>query len=474
MTVTSAAKGKQSAMSVHPGEIDALKKSLQGKLLRQGDKGYDEARTIWNAMIDRKPAIIIQPAGAADVQKAVNFAREHNLLVAIKGGGHNIAGNAVCDDGLMIDFSQMRAVKVDPAAKIAHVEAGALLSDVDHATQAHGLAVPLGINSTTGVAGLTLGGGFGWLTRQHGMSIDNLRAMDVITADGNLVTCTASQHGDLFWALCGGGGNFGVVTRFEFNLHPVGPTITAGLVVYPLSEAAGALKQYREYVKTLPFESNVWVVLRKAPPLPFLPVEAHGTDILAFPVFFNGRKQDGMKQLDPVRHFGKAIGEFIDEMPYEDWQKMFDGLLGPGARNYWKSHNFGELSDKFIDTVINATKALPSVESDLFLGFIQGVANKMPRSSAAYPHRDCGWAMNVHGRWMTPQQDEKGIKWARDVYRDTAEFALRGVYVNFLTAEEKDRIREAYGEGWDRLVAAKQKYDPKNLFCMNQNIDPKG
>ncbi len=474
MATVGTTTGRQSGKNVSAGDIDTLQKSLKGKLLRPGDSGYDEARTIWNAMIDRKPAIIVQPLEAGDVQKAVNFAREQNLLVAIKGGGHNIAGNAVCDDGLMIDFGLMRGVKVDPSAKVAHVEAGALLSDVDHATQAHGLAVPLGINSTTGVAGLTLGGGFGWLTRQHGLSIDNLRAMDVVTADGKMLTCSSSQHADLFWALCGGGGNFGVVTRFEFTPHPVGPMITAGLVVYPLSEAAGALKKYNEYVKTLPFESNVWVVLRKAPPLPFLPVEAHGTDILAFPVFHNGRKEDGLKQLEPVRHFGKVLGEFIDEMPYADWQKMFDGLLGPGARNYWKSHNFGDLSDKFIQTIIGAAAALPSDESDLFLGFIQGVSNKKPKSSAAYPHRDCGWAMNVHGRWMTPQQDDSGIKWARDVYRDTAPFALGGVYVNFLTSDEKSRIREAYGDGWDRLVEVKRKYDPTNLFCMNQNIDPKG
>jgi FAD/FMN-containing dehydrogenase len=474
MATASVRTKKQSGVAIAVADLEQLRSSLRGKLLRSSDDGYDQARTVWNAMIDRKPGLIVQPVGVADVKAAVNFARDHDLLVAIKGGGHNIAGSAMCDDGLVIDFSSMRSVRIDPAAGIAHVEPGATLGDFDHEAQSFGLGTPLGINSTTGVAGLTLGGGFGWLTRQHGMTVDNLLAADVVTANGQLVSCSSSQNSDLFWALCGGGGNFGVVTRFEFKLHKVGPTVLSGLVVYPLSEAAAALKKYREYVKTLPHETNVWVVLRKAPPLPFLPVEAHGTDILAFAVFHNGNLDDGRKNLEPVRNFGKKLGEFVDGMPYTAWQKMFDPMLGPGARNYWKSHNIGILSDELIDVLVQQTGKLPSDECDLFLGFIQGEPGKKSKTATAYAHRETGWAMNVHGRWQTADQDEACIKWARELFRETAPYAMKGVYVNFLTAEEKERVKDAYGVSWDRLLEIKRKYDPENLFCMNQNIDPKG
>ena len=268
--------------------LEKLKTSLRGALLVPGDEGYDKSRTVWNAMIDRKPALVVRCAGVADIRQAVTFAHTHRLLTAVKGGGHNIAGNAVCDGGLLIDLSTMRTVAIDPLAAVAHVEPGATLGDFDHECQAFGLATPVGINSTTGIAGLTLGGGFGWLSRKYGMTVDNLVAADVVTADGGLIRANDKEHADLFWAIRGGGGNFGVVSRFEFKLHPVGPEILSGMIVYPLKEAAQALKQFREYVKKLGDDTNVWTVMRKAPPLPFLPPEVHGTEIIAFCLFHAG------------------------------------------------------------------------------------------------------------------------------------------------------------------------------------------
>ncbi len=474
MATASAQSQKRSGRTIESAAIDGLRSALRGKLYQQSDAGYDQARTVWNAMIDRKPALIVQPMGVADIQAAVNFAREHNLLIAIKGGGHNIAGSAVCDDGLMLDLSSMRSVRIDPHAKVAHVEPGATLGDFDHEAQAFGLGTPVGINSTTGLAGLTLGGGFGWLSRRYGMTVDNLTSADLVTADGAFVTCSDTQHPELFWAIRGGGGNFGVVTRFEFKLHAVGPMILAGLVVYPISEAASALKKYREFVKTLPHESNVWVVLRKAPPLPFLPPESHGSDVVVFAVFHNGDANQGKKNLEPVRHFGTKVGEFIDSMPYTAWQKMFDPLLGPGARNYWKSHNIVTLTDELIDVLVRGTKAIPNDECDLFLGFIEGEPGKKNESATAYSHRKTAWAMNVHGRWREAKQDDACIGWTRGLFKEAAPYAMKGVYVNFLTDDEKDRVQDAYGPSWNRLLEVKRKYDPSNLFCMNQNIDPNG
>ena len=452
--------------------IESLKAELRGPLLFPGDGGYDTARTVWNAMIDRRPALAVRCAGVNDVKRAVDFARAHGLLTSVKGGGHNIAGSAVCDGGLLIDLSGMRSVRVDPEARVAHVEPGATLGDFDSEAQAFGLATPLGINSTTGVAGLTLGGGFGWASRKFGMTIDHLLAVDVITADGRFVRADGRENTDLFWALRGGGGNFGIVTRFEFRLHPLGPGVLSGLVVYPLSEAASALRQYRQLAKELGDETAVWAVLRKAPPLPFLPPEAHGTGIVAFALFHAGDPDAGRKAVEPVRHFGKALGEFIGVQPYRSWQQAFDPLLTPGARNYWKSHNFADLSDGAIDTTLRYIGDLPSPHCEIFFGQIGGATMRPAPDSSAYPHRDAMYVCNVHGRWETPAEDRKGMEWARGFFRDTAPHATGGVYVNFLTEDESDRIKAAYGPNYRRLEETKKKYDPKNLFRSNQNIRP--
>jgi FAD/FMN-containing dehydrogenase len=366
------------------GQLDALQASLRGQLLQADDAGYDNARAVWNAMIDRHPALIARCAGTADVRTALAYALDHGLPLAVRGGGHNIAGSALCDDGLVIDLSGMRSVRIDPRQRRAQVDGGATLHDFDHEAQAFGLAKPLGINSTTGVAGLTLGGGFGWISRTLGMAADNLLSADVVTADGQLLQASASEHPDLFWAIRGGGGNFGVVTRFEFRLHPVGPEVTAGLIVFPHAQAKAVPGSYRDAVNEMPGELTVWAVLRKAPPLPFLPQEAHGQDVLVPPVFSPAQ---GAQQNDAVQQavkrltgFGQPLGVHVGAMPYAAWQQAFDALLTPGARNYWKSHNFTQLSDQAIDTVIRYAGMLPTPQCEIFLGLLGGQAGRRHRT----------------------------------------------------------------------------------------------
>jgi len=458
--------------SISPDAFERLKSSLRNPILQPGDDGYDKARTIWNAMIDRKPALIVRCSGVSDIRTAVEFARENGVLTAVKGGGHNIAGNAVCDAGMVIDLSLMKSVRIDPFARKAYVEPGATLAELDRETQAFGLATPLGINSTTGVAGLTLGGGFGWLTRKYGMTVDNLIGADVVTADNRFVHASETENQDLFWALRGGGGNFGIVTSFEFKLHEVGPNVFSGLIVYPLSEARSALKKYREFVTKLSNDANVWVVMRKAPPLPFLPTEIHGKEIIAFAVFYAGDQDKGTKELEPVRSFGKTVGEHVGVQPYTGWQSAFDPLLAPGARNYWKSHNFTELSDDAIETALKYVSKLPGEQCEVFFGLLGGAASKPSVDATAYAHRDTQFVMNVHARWENKADDSKCIGWARDIFRDMTPFSSGSVYVNFMPSDETDRVKAAYGPVYDKLVAIKKKYDPSNLFSMNQNIKP--
>jgi FAD/FMN-containing dehydrogenase len=452
--------------------IEELKAATRGQVLLPGDPGFDEARRIWNAMIDRRPAMIVRCAGVADVRRAVAFARDNDLLLAVRGGGHNIAGSAVCDDGLVIDLSPMKSVRVDAATRRAYVEPGATLGDFDHEAQSFGLATPLGINSTTGVSGLTLGGGFGWLSRKYGMSVDNLVSADVVTADGELVHASADAHEDLFWAIRGGSGNFGVVTMFEFQLHPVGPEVFGGLVVLPLEQAKDALVKYRAAVDAMPEELSVWAVLRLAPPLPFLPPEVHGKPIVAFAICYTGALEEGPSAVEEVRRFGTPYGEHLGPMPYATWQKAFDPLLAPGARNYWKSHNLAELPDGLLDAVIDAIGKLPSPQCEIFFGLIGGQTSRVAVDATAYPNRDAKYVMNVHGRWNDASEDERCISWARMFFEAAAPFALGSVYVNFLTEDETERVGAAYGPNLERLVAVKTRYDPHNLFRHNQNIKP--
>lgn len=452
--------------------VEALQGAIRGQVLQERDAGYDEARRIWNATIDRHPAVIVRCAGVADVRRAVRFARENDLLLAVRGGGHNIAGSAVCDGGLVIDLSPMKSVRVDPLACRAYVEPGVTLGEFDHEAQAFGLATPLGINSTTGVAGLTLGGGFGWLSRKYGMSVDNLLAADVVTADGELVHADAVHADDLFWAIRGGGGNFGVVTMFEFGLHRVGPEVYGGLFVLPIEQASEALRKYGAATDAMPDELSVWAVMRLAPPLPFLPADVYGKPVIVFALCYTGPVGDGARATEIVRSFGTPCGEHLGPMPYTAWQKAFDPLLAPGSRNYWKSHNFADLPAGLIDAALDAIARLPSAQCEIFFGQVGGATCRVPLEATAYSSRDAKYVMNVHSRWDDPSEDARCIEWARNYFEAAAPFALGSVYVNFLTQEEGARVNAAYGPNYERLVAAKTRYDPGNLFRHNQNIEP--
>jgi FAD/FMN-containing dehydrogenase len=462
-----------SMTSITDAALADLRAGVRGSVLAPGDAQYDEARSIWNAMIDRKPSVIVRCSGAADVRHAVRFAAKHSLLVSVRGAGHNIAGKALADGAILIDLSGLRSVHVDPQARIARVCPGATLGDVDHETQAFGLATPTGINSTTGIAGLTLGGGFGWLSRKHGLTVDNLVAAEVVTADGAVVRCSAQQDADLFWAIRGGGGNFGVVTSFEFRLHPVGPEVLSGPIVLPFERAPQLLRQYRDFCRTCPEELTVWAVLRGAPPLPFLAPEVHGKPVVILASLYNGPMDEGARAIDALRaRIGQPIADAVGPHPFAGFQQAFDPLLTPGARNYWKSHNFSELSDGAIDKVVEYAARLPSAASEIFLAQLGGATNRVASDATAYPHRDTEFVLNVHTRWEDAGADATCIRWAREFYDATLPFATGGVYVNFLSEGEEDRLAGAYGPNLERLARVKAKYDPSNLFRVNQNIRP--
>lgn len=451
--------------------IEAFSGGIRGPLMKPDDTGYEDARQIWNAMIDRRPGMIVQCSGTADVMAAVKFAREHQLLVSVRGAGHNIAGKSLYDGALLIDLSAMNSVQVDPDARIAVAGPGATLGDLDHETQAYGLAVPVGINSTTGVGGLTLGGGFGWLSRKYGLTVDNLLAAEVVTAEGERIRCDANSHGDMFWATCGGGGNFGIVTSFEFRLHPVGPEVMSGPAVFPFDQATSVLKAYRDFCADCPDELTVWAVIRDAPPLPFLDPDVHGSRVLIIVALYNGDMTEGEKALAPLRQLGSPIADGFAPHPFVGFQQAFDPLLTPGVRNYWKSHNFTGLTDELIDMLVDYGSRLPSPDSEIFIAQMGGATNRVDSSATAYPHRDAEFVMNVHTRWDKPDQDQTCIDWARDFYDATLPLATGGVYVNFIS-EGEDRIEGAYGANYERLTKVKGKYDPDNFFRVNQNIKP--
>jgi FAD/FMN-containing dehydrogenase len=470
LSLTTLAGGKT---TIAADAVEALAATLRGSVADPSDASYEGARTVWNAMIDRKPGLIARCAGAADVVSAVRFARDNGLLVAVRAGGHNIAGNAVCDGGLLIDVSPMRSVRVDAAAKRAWVEPGVTLADVDKETQAFGLALPTGINSTTGIAGLTLGGGFGWITRKFGLTIDNLLSVDVVTADGELRRASATENPDLFWALRGGGGNFGVVTAFEFQLHKMGPQVLSGLVVHPFDDGEAVLKGYRQALETAPDELTCWTVMRQAPPLPFLPAEWHGKEVLVLAMCYCGDLQEGERATAKLRSIGKPIVDVVGPNPFAGWQQAFDPLLTPGARNYWKTHDFTELSDPAIGVLTNAVRNLPGPECEIFIGHVGGAAGRVAADATAFPQRSSHYVMNVHARWREPSMDQTCIGWARNLFEAAKPHAAGTAYINFMPADEGDRVEAAYGPNYQRLAEIKRRYDPSNLFRVNQNVKPR-
>ncbi len=445
--------------------------SLRGSLLRPDDDRYDEARTVWNATIDKHPAFIVQCAGTADVISAIAFAKEHEYPISVKGGGHNIAGSAVENEALMIDLSLMNAIRVDPATKTVRVEPGVVLNELDHETQAFGLATPVGYNSTTGIAGLTLGGGFGWLSRRYGLTVDNLISADVVTANGDLVHASESENEDLFWGLRGGGGNFGIVTSFEFQLHEVGPTVLSGPIVYPFEDAKAVLREYRELAAEASDDTTVWFVIRHAPPLPFIPEEWHGEKVLILAAFYAGEMGDGEEALQPFRDIGAPIADAVGPHPYAGWQQAFDGLNPEGMRNYWKSHNFDEFTDGMIETFVEYGETIPSAATEIACAQLGGAINDVEVEATAYPHRNATFLMNLHTQWENPTQDAECINWARDVHQAMTPHATGGVYANFVPEEVGDH-QAAYRENYDRLVEIKNKWDPENLFRLNHNVKP--
>jgi FAD/FMN-containing dehydrogenase len=459
-------------------EVDAQTLSsfaagLEGSLVGRDDPRYEEARAVWNAMISKRPALIARCASAADVKRSLDFATDHGLLFSVKGAGHNIAGSALCEGGLTIDLSQMRAVDVDLDAGTVRVQPGATLGDLDGATLPHGRAIPVGINSTTGIAGLTLGGGFGWLSRKHGLTIDSLISADVVTADGRELTASDDENADLFWGLKGGGGNFGIVTSFEFRLNDAGPDLLCGLIVHPFTDGRGVLETLRGFVAGASDDMTMWAVLRDAPPLPFLPEEVHGTKVVVLAFVYAGDPAEGERELAAIRSYGNPHGEHIGVIPFAGFQQAFDPLLTPGSRNYWKSHNFASISDGLVDTVLEYAASLPSPQSEIFIAQVGGESSRIPADSAAYPHRDAAFVMNVHTRWEDAADDARCVGWAREFFDATAGFSTGGVYLNFVSeAEDAARVTAAYGANYEKLRQLKAKYDPRNVFRTNLNVRP--
>ncbi|MCI0344070.1 MAG: FAD-binding oxidoreductase [Chloroflexi bacterium] len=454
--------------------MDELKAGFRGAVLGPGEEGYDAARQVWNGMFDRRPAWIARCVDAGDVVRALAAARGDGLAVTVKGGGHNSAGTAVRDGAAMIDLSLMRRVDVDAQRKTARIDGGALLSDVDAATHPHGIAVSAGIISHTGVGGLALGGGFGWISRRHGLSVDNLLSAEVVGADGVVRRASAVEEPDLFWGIRGGGGNFGIATSLEFRCAEIGPEVFAGLVVKPFAEAKRYLQFHREYVRTLPDELTVWMVIRQAPPLPFLPSDVHGQLVVIVPFVWLGARELGEELLRPIRDLAVSHGEHMGPTPWPAWQSGFDALNAHGARNYWKSHHLKDLSDPCIDRILEFAATMPTAECEVFIPHMEGAPSRVPEEATAYAHRRVPFAMNIHTRWRDPADDELCLAWARAFHDATRPFA-EGVYVNFLSEEGADRVREAYTPAiWKRLVEVKRKYDPENVFRSNQNIQPSG
>ncbi len=452
--------------------LPGFRKLVAGNVILPGETDYDESRAIWNGMFDKKPALIVRCTSTEDISQSVLFARKNQLQIAVKGGGHNSAGNAVCDDGIVIDLSLMQDVQVNAGTQTARVEGGCLLGKVDELTQEHGLAVSAGIISHTGAGGLTLGGGFGWISRKYGLTIDNLLSVELVTAEGKVVTASATENEDLFWAVRGGGGNFGIVSSFEFQAANIGTEVYTGPLVKRFEDAADYFRFYRDYVRTMPDEMTIWSVLRYAPPLPFIPEEYHGKMVLLIPFVWLGDQAEGEKLLQPIRDKGETIGDGSGMKPWTGWQAAFDGLVEHGARNYWKSHHLKNLSDECIEAILSSAARLPHGESEVFIPHMEGAPSRIDPVSTAFPHRNTPFLLNIHTRWRDAADDDRCILWAKEFHDATRPFS-QGVYVNFLSEEGNSRVKEAYtDEVWSRLVECKRKWDPENVFRMNQNIAP--
>jgi FAD/FMN-containing dehydrogenase len=460
-------------VSLTAERLGELASRVACRLLRAGDAGWDDAVLVWNAMVAKAPALVLRPTSAAHVAAAVGFARDHGLLLSIKGGGHNMAGTSIAEHGLTLDTSRMRDVVVDPDARLAHVGSGCLLRDVDGATQTHGLATPLGsFDSGVGVAGLTLGGGLGYLTRRFGWTVDSLEAVEIVTADGQIRTASRDEHADLLWALRGGGGNFGVVTRFTFRLHEVGPTITGGLIVWSADRVDDVLATYRDLTESAPRELTAAVAVRLAPPAPFLPEEWHGKPIVGLVVCHSGADAKG--DLAPVRALGDPIADLVTEKPYTDQQSMMDGMEPKGHHYYWKTEYLAGLTNEFLDIFRDSALKVTSPLSDSIVIHLAGALNERADDDGSVGNRDARYMTAFAGQWPAGVPADEHVAWVREAWKSVQPHSTGGNYLNFQTADEDEqRVRATYGPNFDRLVEAKQTYDPENLFRRNRNIRPR-
>lgn len=452
-----------------PDTLEQLRSAFRGEIVGPEDPKYDEARKVYNAMIDRRPAIVARCANVADVINAVNFGRDNGLVIAVRGGGHSVPGFGTCDGGLVIDLGRMRGVRIDSKNRTAQAEGGCTWGDLNHAGYAFGLATPGGIVSTTGIAGLTLGGGIGYLSREFGLSCDNLLSADVVLADGSFVVCSEETEPDLFWAIRGGGGNFGIVASFEYRLHPV-KDIFGGPTFFPLDPAV--LRGFREWFAGAPRQLGGIFGLTLAEPLPFIRPEWHGKPAAAVLVCWTGPEAEGRELIKPFAKWAEIVGEYVVTMPYPTINTLFDELAPAGLQNYWKSNFVGELSDDAIAVHLQHAAKVPCVESGAFLLPVDGACHDVSPEATAFSYRDTAFSGIISGVWQSPADNDANIKWVRDYYEALRPFSEEGGYVNFASGDEQDRVPATYQQNYDRLAAAKKQYDPSNLFRLNQNIVP--
>jgi FAD/FMN-containing dehydrogenase len=454
------------ALELDVAKVEMFRTALSGRLLRPNDDGYDQARRVWNGNIDRRPGLIARCTGVADVVAAVNFARENDLLVAVRGGGHNAAGHATCDGGIVIDLSLLKGIRVDPTTRIAQVQPGVTWAELDRETQAFGLATTGGTVSNTGVAGLTLGGGEGWLMGLHGLSADNLISADVVTADGRFVRASAEENPDLLWGLWGGGGNFGIVTSFEFQLHPVGPIVLGGLVLHPLVRAKEILRFYRDFSRSLPDAAEGYAALLTSP---------EGVPLVAMILGYNGPIDEGERVLAPARRFGSPVADLVQPLPYAVRQTMLDaGMATHGVQRYWKSGYTREFDDDFIDVVAAGAADFPNPLASIVFLHVHGAATRVAPDATAFALRDNQWDANAVAQWVNPKEGDRSIAWVRQLWGQMEPFTAGNAYINHIALDDRpEKLRASYGQNYERLVALKNKYDPTNLFHLNPNVPPR-
>lgn len=465
---------KTKSVVIEETTLRSLQAQFSGELIRPGESAYEQSRKIWNGMIDRYPALIARCQNTKDVQAAVNFAREQNLLIAVRGGGHNVAGYAVCEGGIVIDLSPMRKVSVDPVARTAGVQGGATLGDMDAATQAFGLAAPAGVVSATGVAGLTLGGGLGWLRRKYGLTCDNLVAAEVVTADGQVVYTSEEQNPELLWGLRGGGGNFGIVTNFVFRLHSVGPEVAFTFVFYPIAKAKEVLRFHEQFLSNEPGNISTIAVMGQVPQVDAFPAEIHGQPFVGLLGMYAGDAAKGMKAMQPLRELGDSLVDMSAIMPYTEAQKVYDADYPSGHRYYWKSTNMNALSDEVIEILTRYATQAPSGHSTIDIWLGGGAMGQPSANATAYGRRDIPYLVNPEANWEHPKDDSVNIAWARNLLAELEAYSAGGMYLNFpgFLEEGEKLVKASYGENYTRLVALKTQYDPHNLFRRNQNIKP--